>query len=87
MNSVNAELNAVKIELAQHKYYRDENQHLTNHLQKQQTDVEEATKVGPLSLYCYLTWRNIYLEIKRKKSSCSIAPKTSFLAEASFVNV
>ena len=42
----NAEFNAVKIELARIKYYRDENQHLTNHLQKQQTDVEEVTKVS-----------------------------------------
>lgn len=39
-----AEFNAVKIELARHKYYRDENQHLADHLQKQQTDVEEVTK-------------------------------------------
>ena len=43
-----AEFNAVKIELARFKYYRDENQHLADHLQKQQTDVEEVTKVGPL---------------------------------------
>ena len=41
-----AELNAVKIELAQTKYYKDENQDLTNHLQKQQTNVEEVTKVN-----------------------------------------
>ncbi|KAL9976053.1 hypothetical protein ACROYT_G013288 [Oculina patagonica] len=40
----NAEFNAVKIELARLKYYKDENQHLANHLQKQQTDVEEVTK-------------------------------------------
>lgn len=39
-----AELNAVKIELAQTKYYKDENQDLTNHLHKQQTNVEEVTK-------------------------------------------
>lgn len=39
-----AEFNAVKIELARLKYYRDENQHLAHHLQKQQTDVEEVTK-------------------------------------------
>ena len=49
-----AEFNAVKIELARLKYYRDENQHLTDHLQKQQTDVEEVTKVSPLSLYCFI---------------------------------
>lgn len=42
---LSAELNAVKIELAQTKYYKDENQDLTNHLQKQQIDVEEVTKV------------------------------------------
>lgn len=46
-----AEFNAVKIELARFKYYRDENQHLSDHLQKQQTDVEEVTKVGPLFIY------------------------------------
>ena len=45
-----AEFNAVKVELARLKYCRDENQHLANHLQKQQTDVEEVTKVSPLSL-------------------------------------
>ena len=42
---LSAELNSVKIELAQTKYYKDENQDLTNHLQKQQIDVEEVTKV------------------------------------------
>ena len=42
---LSAELNAVKIELAQTKYCKDENQDLTNHLQKQQIDVEEVTKV------------------------------------------
>ena len=41
-----AELNSIKIELAQTKYYKDENQDLTNHLQKQQMDVEEVTKVS-----------------------------------------
>lgn len=41
---LSAELNSVKIELAQTKYYKDENQDLTNHLQKQQIDVEEVTK-------------------------------------------
>ena len=55
-----AEFNAVKIELARLKYYRDENQHLTDHLQKQQTDVEEVTKVSPLSLNCFII-RQIFL--------------------------
>lgn len=40
-----AEFNAMKRELAQASYYRDENQHLANHLQQQQTSVEEVTKV------------------------------------------
>lgn len=50
----NAEFNDVKIELARLKYYRDENQHLANHLQKQQSDVEEVTKVCRIIIHLFI---------------------------------
>ncbi|PFX31368.1 kinesin-related protein 1-like [Stylophora pistillata] len=38
------ELNSLKTELARVSYYRDENQHLNQNLQQQQTNVEQVTK-------------------------------------------
>lgn len=40
-----AELNSLKTELSQVTYYRNENQHLCEHLQQQQTNVDQLTKV------------------------------------------
>lgn len=39
-----AELNSLKTELSQVTYYRNENQHLCEHLQQQQTNVDQRTK-------------------------------------------
>lgn len=73
-----AEFNSVKIELAQVKYHKDENQDLSNHLQKQQSDVEEVTK----SLTDQLT---IALENERKAKEDLEALKEEMRAERASV--
>ena len=45
LRGYNVELRSLKTELAKAKYHRDESQDLANYLQKQQSDVEDATRV------------------------------------------